>query len=96
MNSNLVGFLTFTVFLMLAISVYQDLKRRRQEYELNNTIERAYDLQIKDHNKANWHRGFQMALGTVLFFLLMAWANEFGWLDGGGIIEPDAPSNPNG
>jgi len=88
--------LTLIVVLMLAISVIQDLKRRRQEWTLNNTIERAYVLQIKDHNKANWHKGFQMALGTVLFFLVMEWGLQSGWFDGGGIIEPDAPSNPNG
>jgi hypothetical protein len=104
MNSNFMGFLTFTVFLMLAISVYQDLKRKRQEWNrYDENLKRKghepkldYHMDIKDHRKANWHKGFQMALGTVLFFLLMEYANEFGWLDGGGILEPDPPSNPNG
>jgi hypothetical protein len=96
MNTNYMDSLTFIVFLMLAISVVMDLKRRRQEKAFNSHIGREYKLELTNQNKANWHKGFQMALGTVLFFLLMAWANEFGWLDGGGIIEPDAPSNPNG
>ena len=96
MNTNYMDSLTFIVFLMLAISVVMDLKRRRQEKAFNSHIGREYKLELTNQNKANWHKGFQMALGTVLFFLFMEYAIEFGWLDGGGIIEPDAPSNPNG
>lgn len=96
MNTNYMDSLTFIVFLMLAISVVMDLKRRRQEKALNSHIGREYELELTNQNKANWHKGFQMALGTVLFFLLMEYAIEFGWLDGGGILEPDPPSNPNG
>jgi hypothetical protein len=96
MDSNFMDSLTFIVFLMLAISVVMDLKRRRQEKAFNRHIGREYKLELTNQNKANWHKGFQMALGTVLFFLLMEYANEFGWLDGGGILEPDAPSNPTG
>lgn len=96
MNTNYMDSLTFIVFLMLAISVVMDLKRRRQEKAFNSHIGREYKLELTNQNKANWHKGFQMALGTVLFFLLMEYAIEFGWLDGGGILEPDAPSNPNG
>ena len=71
MNSNLMGFLTFTVFLMLAISVVMDLKRRRQEKALNSHIGREYELELTNQNKAYWHKGFQMALWLVLGLLLI-------------------------
>jgi len=74
------AFLTLIVVLMLAISVIQDLKRRRYEWNRkNNNSKMDYDCQIKNHHKANWHKGFQMALGTILFFLLLEWAYQWGW-----------------
>ena len=71
MNSNFMDSLTFIVFLMLAISVVMDLKRRRQEKALNSHIGREYELELTNQNKANWHKGFQMALWLVLGLLLI-------------------------
>jgi hypothetical protein len=81
---------------MFLSSVFVDFRRKRQEWKLNDRIEKDYDLQIKNHNKANWHKGFQWASGIISIYLLGLLGVEQGWFDGGGIIEPDAPSNPNG
>ena len=72
MGINMFAFLTLIVVLMLAISVIQDLKRRRYEWNRKNDNPKMdYDRQVKNYHKANWHKGFQMALWLVLGLLLI-------------------------
>jgi len=47
---------------------------------LNDRIEKDYDLQIKNHEKANWHKGFQWASGIISIYLLGLLAVEQGWM----------------
>jgi len=56
---------------MLFASVYVDVRRKRQESKLNKHIEKNYQLQIKNQEKAYWHKGFQWATGITLFILFM-------------------------
>jgi hypothetical protein len=65
---------------MFLVSVFVDFRRRMQESKLNDRIEKDYDLQIKDREKANWHTGFQWASGIISFYLLGALAVEQGWM----------------
>jgi len=65
---------------MFLVSVFVDFRRRRQEWKLNDRIEKDYDLQIKNREKANWHTGFQWASGIISFYLLGLLAVEQGWM----------------
>jgi hypothetical protein len=56
---------------MLFSSLFVDVRRKRQEFKLNRHIEKNYDLQIKNQEKAYWHKGFQLATGITLFILFM-------------------------
>ena len=71
MDSNRVVLLIFFFTTVLFASVYVDIKRKRQELKLNEHIEKNYDLQIKNQEKAYWHKGFQSATGIALFILFM-------------------------
>ena len=71
MDSNRVVLLIFFFTTVLFASVYVDIKRKRQELKLNKHIEKNYDLQIKNQEKAYWHKGFQLATGITLFILFM-------------------------
>lgn len=71
MDSNRIVLLIFFFATVLFASVYVDIKRKRQELKLNEHIEKNYDLQIKNQEKAYWHKGFQLATGITLFILFM-------------------------
>ena len=71
MDSNRIVLLIFFFTTILFSSVYVDVRRKRQESKLNKHIERDYELQIKNHEKAYWHKGFQLATGITLFILFM-------------------------
>ena len=71
MDSNRIVLLIFSFTIVLFASVFDDVKRKRQELKLNKHIEKNYDLQIKNQEKAYWHKGFQLATGIALFILFM-------------------------
>lgn len=71
MDSNRIVLLIFFFATVLFASVYVDIKRKRQELKLNKHIEKNYDLQIKNQEKAYWHKGFQLATGITLFILFI-------------------------
>lgn len=71
MDSNRVVLLIFFFTTVLFASVFVDVKRKRQELKLNKHIEKNYELQIKNQEKAHWHKGFQWATGITLFILFM-------------------------
>lgn len=71
MDSNRIVLLIFFFATVLFASVYVDIKRKRQELKLNEHIEKNYDLQIKNQEKAYWHKGFQLATGITLFILFI-------------------------
>jgi biopolymer transport protein ExbD len=71
MDSNRVVLLIFFFTMVLFASVFVDVKRKRQESKLNKHIEKNYELQIKNQEKAYWHKGFQWATGITLFILFM-------------------------
>lgn len=71
MDSNRIVLLILFFTTVLFASVYVDIKRKRQELKLNKHIEKNYDLQIKNQEKAYWHKGFQLATGIALFILFM-------------------------
>ena len=71
MDSNRVVLLIFFFTVVLFASVFVDVKRKRQESKLNKHIEKNYQLQIKNQEKAYWHKGFQLATGITLFILFM-------------------------
>ena len=71
MDSNRVVLLIFFFTMVLFASVYVDIRRKRQESKLNKHIEKNYQLQIKNQEKAYWHKGFQLATGITLFILFM-------------------------
>jgi hypothetical protein len=58
----------------------QEIKCKRLGWKLNDRIEKDYDLQIKNHEKANWHKGFQWASGIISIYLLGLLAVEQGWM----------------
>lgn len=69
---------------MFLVSVFVDFRRRKKEWkkewEVKNSIEKEYDLQIKDHEKANWHKGFQWASGIISIYLLGLFMVSKGWM----------------
>ena len=69
-NNNIVLLIYFFTIVLFA-SVFVDVKRKRQELKLNKHIEKNYELQIKNQEKAYWHKGFQLATGIALFILFM-------------------------
>jgi hypothetical protein len=69
-NNNIVLLIYFFTIVLFA-SVFVDVKRKRQELKLNKHIEKNYELQIKNQEKAYWHKGFQWATGITLFILFM-------------------------
>jgi biopolymer transport protein ExbD len=71
MDSNRLVLLIFFFTTMLFSSLFVDVRRKRQEFKLNRHIEKNYDLQIKNQEKAYWHKGFQLATGITLFILFM-------------------------
>ena len=71
MDSNRIVLLIFSFTIVLFASVFVDVKRKRQELKLNKHIEKNYELQIKNQEKAYWHKGFQWATGITLFILFM-------------------------
>ena len=71
MDSNRVSLLIFFFTILLFASVYVDIRRKRQESKLNKHIEKNYQLQIKNQEKAYWHKGFQLATGITLFMLFL-------------------------
>ena len=71
MDNNNIVLLIFFFTTVLFASVFVDVKRKRQELKLNKHIEKNYDLQIKNQEKAYWHKGFQLATGITLFILFM-------------------------
>ena len=71
MDSNRIVLLILFFTTVFFVSVYVDIKRKRQELKLNKHIEKNYDLQIKNQEKAYWHKGFQLATGITLFILFM-------------------------
>lgn len=71
MDSNRIVLLIFFFTTLLFASLYADIKRKRQESKLNRHIEKNYELQIRNHEKAYWHKGFQLAIGITLFILFM-------------------------
>ena len=71
MDSNRIVLLIFFFTTLLFASLFADIKRKRQEAKLNNHIEKTYELQIKNQEKANWHKGFQVATCITLFILFM-------------------------
>ena len=71
MDSNRIVLLIFIFTIVLFASVFVDVKRKRQELKLNKHIEKNYELQIKNQEKAYWHKGFQWATGITLFILFM-------------------------
>jgi len=71
MDSNRLVLLIFFFTIVFLSSVFVDGRRKRQELKLNKHIEKNYDLQIKNQEKAYWHQGFQLATGITLFILFM-------------------------
>ena len=71
MDSNRLVLLIFFFTTVLFSSLFVDVRRKRQEFKLNRHIEENYDLQIKNQEKAYWHKGFQLATGIALFTLFM-------------------------
>ena len=71
MDSNRIVLLIFFFTIVLFASIFVDVKRKRQELKLNKHIEKNYELQIKNQEKAYWHKGFQWATGITLFILFM-------------------------
>ena len=69
-NNNIVLLIYFFTIVLFA-SVFVDVKRKRQELKLNKHIEKNYELQIKNQEKAYWYKGFQWATGITLFILFM-------------------------
>lgn len=65
---------------MFISSVFVDFRRKMRESKLNYRIEKDYDLQIKDHEKANWHKGFQWASGIISFHLVGLFMVSKGWM----------------
>lgn len=65
---------------MFISSVFVDFRRKMQEWKLNDRIEKEYDLQIKDNEKANWHKGFQWASGIISIYLLGLFMVSKGWM----------------